>query len=85
MNARTASVLLLLCLRSVVWCLQKRLQSVALESRSFPQVTNQRPVLLIISFFLFVYHKHNPLTHAKLRGAVVPSAAVRSPAVMQVF
>lgn len=33
------------------------------------------------AFCLFVYHKHNPLTHAKLRGAVVPSAAVRSPAV----
>lgn len=83
MDARTASVLLLLRLRSVVWCLQKRLQSVALESRSFPQVTNHRPVLLF--FCLFVYHKHNPLTHAKLRGAVLPSAAVRSPAVMQVF
>lgn len=72
MDARTASVLLLLRLRSVVWCLQKRLQSVPLESRSFPQVTNHRPVLLFSFFFLFVCFSQTQPTHSLTLNYVEP-------------
>lgn len=51
---------------------KKRLQSVALESRRFPQVTNQRPVLRFFFFFLFVCLFITNTTHSLTLNYVEP-------------